>query len=201
MSHSVANLRKQLRKQLRVKRRALTPSQQQQAAQQVVKKLRAHPVFLRSKHISLYIADDGEIDMHYVIRAAEEMGKWCYLPILHPLKKNTLWFGRYCSGDALLANRFGLAEPYSDVKIFPAWALDLVLMPLVGFDRKGNRLGMGGGFYDRTFSFKSKFTERARCPVLMGVAHQCQEVTELQGESWDVVLDYIATDKEIITAS
>jgi len=209
MRHPVSDERKKLRKQLRETRRALNPSQQRLASQQLARKLRTHPVFLRSKHIALYMADDGEIDMRYVINTIEKMGKQCYLPILHPLKHNILWFGSYRNGDILMANRFGLAEPPCDKKIFPAWALDLVLMPLVGFDRKGNRLGMGGGFYDRTFSFKKNFsqkkeshqknTRRPKFPTLMGVAHHCQELTQLSNESWDVQLDYIVTDKEIIT--
>jgi len=198
MNHSTADVRKPLRKQLRIQRRSLSPSQQKHASQQLLKRLRTHPVFLRSKHIALYMADDGEIDLQLVMQAVQKMSKQCYLPILHPLKHNALWFGRYTQGDSLLANRFGLAEPSVDKQIFPAWALDLVLMPLVGFDRRGNRLGMGGGFYDRTFSFKQLLYKPKR-PALMGVAHQCQEVSELTSESWDVQLDFVVTDKEIIT--
>jgi len=209
MKHLTSDERKKLRKQLRENRRALNPSQQQFAAQQLARNLRTHPVFLRSKYIALYMANDGEIDMRYVINAIEKMGKQCYLPILHPLKHNTLWFVSYRHGDILMTNRFGLSEPSSNKKIFPVWALDLVLMPLVGFDRKGNRLGMGGGFYDRTFSFKKNLqkkqeshqqnTRRPKSPVLIGVAHHCQELTQLSNESWDVLLDYVVTDKEIIT--
>jgi 5-formyltetrahydrofolate cyclo-ligase len=203
MNNPVPDMRKELRKQLRAKRRIFNPSQQKQAAQQLVKKLRTHPIFLRSKHIAFYMADDGEISLHYLIIAAEKMGKHCYLPILHPFKKNKLWFGLYRSGDRLLANRFGLPEPGPEKSHHPVWALDLVLMPLVGFDRKGNRLGMGGGFYDRTFAFKKTTDKnnnalRSKCPVLMGVAHHCQEVSGLVRESWDVAMDYVVTDKEII---
>jgi 5-formyltetrahydrofolate cyclo-ligase len=206
MNKSVSDMRKDLRKNLRARRRALNPSQQKQAAQQLLRKLRAHPIFLRSKHIAFYMADDGEICLHYLMIAAEKMGKHCYLPILHPLKQNRLWFGLYRKGDTLFANRFGLAEPCAAKSRTPAWALDLVLMPLVGFDRYGNRLGMGGGFYDRTFSFRKTTSENSRTvrpkyPVLMGVAHHCQEVTGLTGESWDITLDYIATDKEIVAVN
>lgn len=203
MADSVSDVRKQLRKQLRIRRRTLNPSQQKQAAQQLARKLRTHPAFLRSKNIAFYIADDGEISLQYLMAAAEKMGKHCYLPVLHPFKQNKLWFGRYQSGDILSANRFGLAEPGADKPHCPAWALDLVLMPLVGFDRKGNRLGMGGGFYDRTFSFKKSVSEnscvRPKCPVLIGVAHHCQEAAGLIGESWDIAMDYIVTDKETIS--
>lgn len=192
-----ADLRKEMRKTLRAKRKTLTPAQQKTAAQQLVKNLRSHPIFLHNQHIAFYKANDGEMDLHLLMQAATSMGKRCYLPVLHPLKEGEMWFSAYCEGDVLVKNRFGLEEPPADKKHFPAWALDLVLMPLVGFDRRGNRLGMGGGFYDRTFAFV-KNTSRPKIPVLMGVAHQCQEVESLNRESWDISLDYIATDREVL---
>lgn len=206
MDDTTQDLRKQLRKQLRARRRALNHSQQKLASQQLLRQLRREPVFLRSKHIAFYMADDGEINLHDVMIAAEKMGKHCYLPVLHPFKQNKLWFGLYKNGDTCVANRFGLAEPRPEKRHHPVWALDLVLMPLVGFDRKGNRLGMGGGFYDRTFAFKKSANEhnyilRPKCPVLMGVAHHCQETTGLNGASWDIAMDYIATDKEVIAVN
>jgi len=193
--------RKDLRKTLRAKRRVLTPTQQKTAAQQLVKHLRSHPVFLRSQHISFYMADDGEMDLRLLMQAATAMGKQCYLPVLHPLKEGLLWFSAYREGDVLVKNRFGLQEPPVEKKPFPAWALDLVLMPLVGFDRKGNRLGMGGGFYDRTFAFIRTKNSRPKAPVLIGIAHHCQEVETLGCESWDVPLNYVVTDQEIIAAT
>jgi 5-formyltetrahydrofolate cyclo-ligase len=193
------DFRKEMRKILRAKRKALTFTQQKSAAQQLVKRLCVHPVFLRSQHIAFYMAGDGEIDPRLLMQTAGVMGKQCYLPVLHPLKEGQLWFSAYREGDVLVKNRFGLEEPPMEKKRFPAWALDLVLMPLVGFDRQGNRLGMGGGFYDRTFAFKKNIS-RPKTPVLMGVAHHCQEVESLDRESWDVVADYIVTDKEIIRA-
>lgn len=206
MNNPVLDARKQLRRQLRARRRELSQSQQQQAAQQLVSKLRRHPVFLRSKHIAFYMADDGELSLHNLMVAAEKMGKHCYLPVLHPFKQNKLWFAHYRSGDTLVANRYGLAEPRSEKRHHPAWVLDLVFMPLVGFDRSGNRLGMGGGFYDRTFAFKkavgkNNSNSKPKHPALVGVAHHCQETTELSGEPWDVAMDYIATDKEVIAAN
>jgi len=196
ISHS-SNSRSSLRKQLRNRRRALSHAQQQLAAQTLVKRLRSHPLFLRSQHVACYMAADGEMSLQRLMQTAQAMGKTCYLPVLHPLKKNTLWFCQYREGDALTSNRFGLAEPAFISKRITPNRLDLVLMPLVGFDRRGNRLGMGGGFYDRTFSFKQDETRHTRMPVLMGIAHSCQKVESLDCESWDIPLDYIATEKEI----
>ena len=196
---STSATRKSLRRELRAKRRALTRAQQRRASEQLVRRLAIHPVFLRSQYISFYMAEDGEIDVQLVMMAAERMGKTCYLPVLHPLGNKTLWFTRYRPGDHLRKNYFDLAEPTIDKKRIAPWALDLVLMPLVGFDRRGNRLGMGGGFYDRTFGFRNRTARvKPRSPVLMGIAHQCQEVAGLTREAWDVALDYIATDGEVI---
>lgn len=192
--------RKQLRRVLREKRRNLGRSQQLCAEQQLARQIRRHPVFLRSKRIACYMADDGEISTASILRVAQKMGKHCYLPILHPLKENRLWFGRLRRGDVLTINYFGLEEPPAERATLKPWAIDLVLMPLVGFDRNGSRLGMGGGFYDRTFAF-NKTGCRPHRPVLMGVAHSCQEIESLSVEPWDVQLDYIATEKELIRIS
>jgi 5-formyltetrahydrofolate cyclo-ligase len=83
-----------------------------------------------------------------------------------------------------------------------AQLLDVVLMPLVGFDRTGARLGMGGGFYDATFAFKQKLSTGSKTstgkPALIGLAHACQQVESLATDTWDIPLFAIATDKEII---
>jgi len=199
MNFPVPSSRTTLRKQLRTVRRALSRSQQRRASEQLTRLVSSHPVFLRSQHIALYMAEDGEIDVQLLIRIAEHMGKRCYLPVLHPLGHKQLWFARYKTGDHLRKNYFDLAEPTIDKTRLKPWALDLVLMPLVGFDRSGNRLGMGGGFYDRAFAFLNHTPHnKPRAPVLMGVAHQCQEITGLTREAWDVAFNYVATDKEMI---
>ncbi len=193
--------RKALRKQLRAMRRALTRAQQRDASKQLARQLSSHPVFLRSARIAFYMAEDGEIDVMPLLEEAIERKKHCYLPMLHPLQRGALWFGRYQKNDRLIANRFGLAEPDSTRHLVQPWSLDLVLLPLVGFDRAGHRLGMGGGFYDRSFAFRHPAsTHLSRTPILIGVAHHAQEVKALDHQPWDVTLDYLATDKEIITA-
>lgn len=166
-----------------------------------MKRLRAHPVFLRAQHIACYMAADGEIELQPLMQVIEALGKRCYLPVLHPLKKGHLWFVPYRSGDAMAANRYGIAEPRAQRQHLLPWALDLVLMPLVGFDRQGHRLGMGGGYYDRTFAFRKTNALGRSMPILMGVAHACQETEQLTIEDWDIPLDFVATDKEIIRAA
>ena len=96
-------------------------------------------------------------------------------------------------------NRFGIREPVDQKQHqVPAWRLSLVLMPLVGFDPQGNRLGMGGGFYDRTFAYRTR-RKTWPGPTLLGVAHHCQKVSALPVASWDIPLDAIITDEQWIS--
>lgn len=188
--------RQTIRKQLRDARRALTPVQQKAAAAGLARQLRSFMPLLRSRHIAFYLPNDGEIDPRPLIRFLERCGKRCYLPRLHADGSNRVWFVRYRSGEKLSDNRFGIPEPQIQKQQLPAWALQAVLMPLVGFDRSGNRLGMGGGFYDRTFAFKRQRPNSR--PLLIGLAHSIQEVPALPTESWDMPLDIIATDRTLL---
>jgi 5-formyltetrahydrofolate cyclo-ligase len=188
--------RSSIRKQLRSARRALSPAQQKSAAAGLAKQLRHFLPVLRSKHIAFYLPNDGEIDPRPLISFLERCGKQCYLPRLHADGSNRVWFVRYRSGEKLSDNRFGIPEPRVQNQQLPAWAIQTVLMPLVGFDRNGNRLGMGGGFYDRTFAFKHQRPHSR--PLLIGLAHSVQEVAALPTESWDMPLDMIATEKDLL---
>ena len=120
------------------------------------------------------------------------MGKECYLPVLSPIGPPRLRFKLWKRGEALRNNRYGIAEPRGGRYIMPR-ALSLLLMPLVGFDADCNRLGMGKGYYDRTFAFRRH--GGARRPVLLGLAHECQRVEKLQAEVWDLPLDGVVTDQ------
>ena len=186
--------RTELRKHLRRKRRSLSFEQQQQASEQLALNLLKHPDLHRARHIGIYLANDGEIDPHLYIDLARRKGIHFYLPILHPVYPGKLVFSPYFDGIRLSANRFGIPEPpFPHSRRRPAWALDAVLFPLVGFDENGGRLGMGGGFYDRTFAFSR--IRPGMAPKLIGLAHDFQKVRELPIEPWDVPLHGVVTDK------
>ena len=191
-----------LRKQLRARRLALTPEQQAHAAQALLRKLMSLPLFMRSQHVALYWAMDGEIDLTPVAEQCWKMGKHCYLPVLHPNQARQLWFVRYTPDTALKLNRFKIPEPNHRIaQKLPAHLLDMVLLPLVGFDANGARLGMGGGFYDATFAFKQKpaaQTKPTGKPWLFGVAHACQQVDELTTAAWDIPLQGVVTDTDVL---
>ena len=195
MTDTAPLTRPQLRRQLRNARRALTPAQQRQASRGLYRQLAQHPLFRRARHIALYLPNDGEIDPRPLLRAAQRRGKTTYLPVLSPWPQSKMVFQRIDAREPLRANRFGIAEPRRNrARQRKIWALDLILLPLVGFDRHGGRLGMGGGFYDRSLAYR-KMRKNWHKPTLLGLAHECQQVDRLAMASWDVPLQATVTDK------
>ncbi|MBD8615975.1 5-formyltetrahydrofolate cyclo-ligase [Pseudomonas putida] len=187
--------RQQLRRQLRATRRALTPAQQRQAALGLYRQLAQHPLFRRARHIALYLPNDGEIDPRPLLREAQRRGKRTYLPVLSDWPRTKMVFQQVRRGETLRPNRFGIPEPrIKRARQRTIWALDLILLPLVGFDDEGGRLGMGGGFYDRSLAYRTRRTAW-HAPVLVGLAHECQKVERLAQASWDVPLQGTVTDR------
>lgn len=184
-----------LRRKLRQTRRQLSPAQQRHAARRLYRQLSHHPLFRRARHIALYLPNDGEIDPRLLLRAAQRRGKATYLPVLNPLPRTRMVFQRIEPGERLRRNRFGIFEPViRTARQRRVWALDLLLMPLVGFDGNGGRLGMGGGFYDRSLAYRAR-RKKSHKPTLLGLAHECQRVDRLPLESWDVPLLGTVTDR------
>ncbi|MBV6751245.1 5-formyltetrahydrofolate cyclo-ligase [Pseudomonas chlororaphis] len=187
--------RPQLRRLLRKARRALSVSEQRQAARGLYRQLAQHPLFRRARHISLYLPTDGEIDPRLLLREAQRRGKHTYLPVLSAWPRTRMVFQRIRPGEKLQPNRFRILEPRVNLAAQrKVWALDLVLLPLVGFDVEGGRLGMGGGFYDRSLAYLAR-RQSWRKPTLLGLAHECQKVGKLNQASWDVPLQGTVTDR------
>lgn len=152
------------------------------------------PVFRNSGRIGVYLPNDGEMDPRPLLRRAWSMGKRCYLPVLDTLGSNRLWFVPYHAGDALRINRYDILEPVRPARDrVRAGALDLILAPLVAFDRQGHRLGMGGGYYDRSLAFL-RHRRYWRRPRLYGLAFEFQRVERLSAAAWDVALDGCFSD-------
>ena len=187
--------RPQLRRLLLHNRRALSPAEQRQAAKGLYRQLAQIPLFRRARHVSLYLPMDGEIDPRLLLRAAQKRGKTTYLPVLSAWPRTKMVFQRVRPGEKFKPNRFRIPEPRINARRQrKIWTLDLVLMPLVGFDPEGGRLGMGGGFYDRSLAYLAR-RKTWRKPILLGLAHECQKVAKLAVASWDVPLAGTVTDK------
>jgi len=146
----------------------------------------------KKSHVALYLSNDGELDTSLLINELWSIEQHVYLPVIHPFNGANLLFQRYEKNSPMRANRYGILEPKLNCsQICPLPALDYLLMPLVAFDKFGNRLGMGGGFYDRTLARLHE--ENWQQPQLIGLAHECQQVDKLPIESWDVPLKTIIT--------
>ena len=186
-----------VRKQSRVARRALSREQQREAAINLARTLAGHTLYLKSSRIAFYLPHDGEIDPTAVMISALSVGKACYLPVLYRGGENRLLFGRVKPSSRFTPNRFGIPEP--DIAEY-GWAyaqhLDLILAPLVAFDDQGNRIGMGGGYYDNSLKYLKR-TRHWKKPRILGLAHECQRVASINRNAWDVPLHGAVTDRRI----
>lgn len=181
---------KPLRKKLRQSRRSLSPQQQQHHAQQAVRHALRSPWFRRPKRIGMFISNDGELDTSPLMAVLWQRGHRLFLPVLEHGLSHPMLFVEVKPDTPLRPNRYGIPEPMQK-KFFPACLLDVVITPLVAFDASGTRLGMGGGFYDRTFACKH---QGRPTPLIIGWAHAFQEVEHLPRQPWDVPLDGIITE-------
>ncbi|WP_145479300.1 5-formyltetrahydrofolate cyclo-ligase [Stenotrophomonas rhizophila] len=185
--------RSALRQQLRQRRRDIPAAQRLAAAEQLADALLALPFAPTDGHVAGYWALDGEIALHRWQMRLPDTATYC-LPVL---AGDTLRFAPWRPGQPLTANRYGIPEP--DVAIGDTLApaqMALVVAPLVGFDVQGRRLGMGGGWYDRSFAFRQS---RPAPPWLVGVGFSVQQVDALPVQPWDVAVDAICTDATTIT--
>ncbi|MFV9275956.1 5-formyltetrahydrofolate cyclo-ligase [Klebsiella oxytoca] len=181
--------RQQIRQQIRQRRRALTPEQQTQFALQAADRMMAYPPVLLAQTVAVFLSFDGELDTLTLIDQLWRAGKRVYLPVLHPFSPGNLLFLHYHPSSELVVNRLKIREPKLDVRdVLPLSQLDVLVTPLVAFDAAGQRLGMGGGFYDRTLQ---NWRQHRLQPV--GYAHDCQQVDALPTEQWDIPLPAVIT--------
>lgn len=186
-----------LRRTLRAKRQSLPVEDRKLAARALAANLAGTRLFLVSRRIACYFPNDGEINTRLVIAQIRRLRKTLYLPVLSPLAHDRLWFAEAAPETRLVTNRFGIPEPAVPARqLVRAQELDLILMPLVGFDDRGNRLGMGGGFYDRSLEFL-RHRRRWHKPQVLGIAYDFQRVNGLTPDSWDIPLQGVITDRAV----
>ncbi|WP_144392685.1 5-formyltetrahydrofolate cyclo-ligase [Pleionea sediminis] len=191
---STQSLKSNIRREMRQKRRVLE-SRQHYFSEQLKQQLFAWSKFAEAKHVAGYLAQDGELSLEPTLISSQNHGKLTFLPILRPLPPNRLWFAPFTTTTQLKKNRFGILEPVTTPnQHFRISRLDIVLFPLVAFDSHGGRLGMGGGFYDRTF--EHLITHKTR-PSFVGIAYEQQRVERLPIEPWDIPLDAVATPEKV----
>ena len=192
---TAANSSPQLRQSIRQQRRLLSKRQQFQHGAAVASRLLIHPWFQNANVVAFYRDTDGELSTHAMIKAARAAGKKIVLPVLHPFRHGQLLFRAWPMNASMSVNRFGIEEPSSVNPIVDVNRVDVVIVPLVGFDKHCYRIGMGGGFYDRTFAFRH--INSWRKPKLIGVAHAMQEIDKVDNQAWDIAMDAVITEEAI----
>lgn len=175
---------------MRDMRKHLSPSLIQQASVALKDQLVQLPELEHANKVALYLANDGELDPKPSIDWLLQQDIQVYVPVLHPFSKGQLLFLHLTEETPLVTNRYGISEPKLDVQhICPARELDIIFTPLVAFDNKGHRLGMGGGYYDRTLaSFRDSHK-----PEAIGLAFDEQQLDTVPVESWDMPMQKILT--------
>ncbi len=187
--------RRAIRQQLAERRRALSPPERMSAAQGLRRSLQLLPEYLTDARVAGYWASNGELPLNLVIPPLAARGQQFLLPVIG--KGKQLRFAPWESGADVQPNRYGIPEPANPSELMEPFQLDLVFVPLLAFDRRGNRLGHGGGYYDRSFAFLNDQV-RPTEPLLVGIAYAFQELSQVGEEDWDVPLDFVATENELI---
>ncbi len=185
--------RQNIRTHVRHLRRALTVEQQELAADLVAEHALSFAPIDQAHHIALFLSIDGELNTRPLIAKLWQHKKQVYLPVLHPFAAGQLLFMHYTPDTLLTPNRLGIPEPPLDIRhLITLSELDVVMVPLVAFDKQGQRLGMGGGFYDRTLQH---WQQHGFLPV--GLAHDCQQVDLVPAAEWDIPLPAILTPSKL----
>lgn len=195
LTHSASQLaRHAIRQQLRAARHRLSPAERSMASQRAAKHLLAHSWYHKAQRIAVYTPVGSEADPELIRLAAAQDGKRVYRPSI-PYRSGHLLFVRARDVDSQGLRRHGIPQdrPRHSRDWIRTRQLDLVVLPLLGFDAQGHRLGSGAGYYDRSFAFRL-FTQGNK-PRLVGLAYSCQAIDTLQPASWDVPLDAIVTEQ------
>lgn len=169
-------------------RHNLSSDQKKLFSQKICQRIQACNFYKNAQKIGLYLSKPDEVDLSYLIDFSTQ--KQFYIPQLQ--KDFSLTFHVYQASTQLQQNSWGILEPIKDdSSSIDLDELDLILIPMLGFDAAGHRLGMGKGCYDRTIPIH--FTGKK-----LGVAFECQRYSELPFEAHDIFLDLIVTENQII---
>ncbi|MBL8200521.1 MAG: 5-formyltetrahydrofolate cyclo-ligase [Chromatiales bacterium] len=189
--HQAGETKPDLRRQIRADRRALAPGTARAAANRAIHRLWSLPCLSRARSLAVYLPTAGELDCTPLAVQAWRRGRQVFLPVI---TGGTLRFAPFHSRSELRGNRFGIPEPVTLRRHWrTARQLDVIVAPLVAFDVHGHRLGMGGGFYDRTLAFLTR-SSRGRRPHFIALAFEMQKLAELPSDAWDVRLDAVVTE-------
>ena len=182
----------ELRRRYRSARAALSPRARYQAERQALRHALSAGLFLKGRRWGVYLPFGAEFDVLPLANQALWMGKQVFVPVLPQRQAKPLHFVQLKKRQQVSRNRHGIDEPHDKHRI-GARQLEVLLVPLVAFDHRGVRLGMGGGYYDATLAYL-KTRRHLRRPRLIGIAYACQQAPKLPSDVWDVRLDRVLTE-------
>ena len=186
------------RRRLRALRLEIEPRQRASAEAAIRATLSRLRIFRRGARVALYLPLPGEVNLRPCLPEAWRRGAGTYVPRIVSRRRRSMTFVPLAAGSAARVNSYGIEEPTATTRCLAPAGLDVVIVPIVGYDRRGNRLGMGAGFYDRALRRRLDDGRRWRRPRLVGVAFACQELPEIAASAWDVPLDLIVTERGIV---
>lgn len=180
--------RNNTRNEIRQKRKALHEDEVAKCSELVRRVVLEHEFLKQNRCIASYHSFSGEIDTVEINKALRLAGHHMALPVIHPEEKGLMDFYSYEKPEDLILNRFKIPEPVvSEENLVQPNHLEVVIVPLVGFNEKGERLGMGGGYYDRML-------KKISCECLtLGLAYDFQLIPEIKSQPWDMPLDEVIT--------
>lgn len=179
----------QIRTQVRTFRRELSNQQRIQEQQVIYQKIAQHPAVSAANNIAIFVSFDGELETKPIIEYLWQQQKSVFIPIIHPFNKKYLLFVRYQATTQLTRNKFGILQPKLNIAdVIPHHKLDVIFTPLVAFDERNYRIGMGGGYYDRMLA---DYQKHNIYPI--GLAFNCQKIPHITNQPWDVQLPEIIT--------
>ena len=187
MSADPASDKRRLRRVFSSLRRAVPPDEAARVASRIVAQLLADPAVRSARRVALYAAHGGEVPSRPIFDALQERGVPCLFP--RALEQHALAFAVVADWSELRPGRYGVLEPPAQAVVARPEEGDLVLVPGVAFDREGNRLGRGQGFYERAFPASAPGS-----PRLIGVAYQIQLVAALPHTETDRRMDAVVTE-------
>lgn len=183
----------EFRRPLRERRLELSELNINEASKRVAAQLIYFHPLQDAQRIAHYMPTEGEIDSKFILECAPFRNKDFFLPVLNTQEK-TLAFYPHPLKETLIKNKYSILEPNIEgKKSIPLENLDIIFIPLVAFDKNGNRLGRGGGYYDRTLALRNN----AKKPLFIGLAYEFQKMDHIEPQPWDIPMDFVVTENEI----
>lgn len=177
-----------LRRKFLLARRALSHFHRRAFSARIQQRVMSHPAWKQAHALGTYLSLPDEVVTHTLVQQAWSLGKQLAAPVVNQAK-NIMRFHRIDHQTPLQPGALGILEP-RDSQTVSAEDLDLLLIPGVGFDESGFRLGFGRGYFDRFLQSCKAFR--------MGLAYEAQLTPALPASTWDVPMDCIVTEKRII---